>query len=484
MWASLLTKMLTVSCYVECSLSCLICPYFTLYLLDVFSDSAISVLPVKDKLTQQTLQMVSELTNPGFHPRTLPRTTAQTTKTQTPISMLPVKDKLTQQTLQVVSEQMVSVANSVEKLTMLVTAVRTEGVKTSSMLNSNPGLIDSKLEASQATTDFQLSELAAALKGSLVDITEQLAQTVVSTAAPATNISSAGPSQLPASFAAAAASPKPVTHRPAPFLHASASPALDAAILNASFALRTNTQTARQVLEQYGVQALLANIEYLTEADRTDDVLIEAIASASGPPLDGVSPSPSPSLASGSRPPFLAASESLADAVLPPSGPRLSLGSANPKSSLASAGLLCPKGKQAFKVNLTPPPRFGLISNTSNVASWLKNVAKVCRLSGYGVDAWSTFASTLLDGIPRELFDAAESVAESQGLAHVQAFLDWDNFTTWCTVNLNVADHVDQARSAIASLQQTGTVAAYKSAFNILLARLGADNASAGQQVF
>ena len=119
-----------------------------------------------------------------------------------------------------------------------------------------------------------------------------------------------------------------LTHRPAPFLHASASPALDAAILNASFALRTNTQTARQVLEQYGVQALLANIEYLTEADRTDDVLIEAIASASGPPLDGVSPSSSP--ASGSRPPFLAASESLADAVLPPSGPRLSLGSANP----------------------------------------------------------------------------------------------------------------------------------------------------------
>ena len=196
------------------------------------------------------------------------------------------------------------------------------------MLNSVPGLIDSKLEASQATTDFQLSELAAALKGSLVDITEQLGQTVVSTAAPATNISSAGPSQLPASFAAAAASPKPVTHRPVSFLHASASPALDAAILNASFALRTNTQTARQVLEQYGVQALLANIEYLTEADRTDDVLIEAIASASGPPLDGVSPSPSP--ASGSRPPFLAASESLADAVLPPSGPRLSLGSANP----------------------------------------------------------------------------------------------------------------------------------------------------------
>ena len=118
------------------------------------------------------------------------------------------------------------------------------------------------------------------------------------------------------------------------------------------------------------------------------------------------------------------------------------------------------------------------------MASWLKHVAKVCRLSGYGVDAWSTFASTLLDGIPRELFDAAESVAESQGLAHVQAFLDWDNFTTWCTVNLNVADHVDQARSAIASLQQTGTVAAYKSAFNILLARLGADNASAGQHVF
>ena len=49
--------------------------------------------------------------------------------------------------------------------------------------------------------------------------------------------------------------------------------------------------------------------------------------------------------------------------------------------------------------------------------------------------------------------------------------------------NLSVADHVDPARSAIASLRQTGTVTTYTSAFNILLACLGADNAYAGQQV-
>ena len=48
----------------------------------------------------------------------------------------------------------------------------------------------------------------------------------------------------------------------------------------------------------------------------------------------------------------------------------------------------------------------------------------------------------------------------------------------------NVADHVDQARAAIASLKQTGTVAAYKSAFNILVSRLGTDSSFAGQQVF
>ena len=76
---------------------------------------------------------------------------------------------------------------------------------------------------------------------------------------------------------------------------------------------------------------------------------------------------------------------------------------------------------------MTTPPRFGLISNSSNVTSWLKNVSKVCRLSGYDVDNWSTFASSLLDNIPRELFDNAESVAESQGHAHLLAFPNWDN---------------------------------------------------------
>ena len=108
-------------------------------------------------------------------------------------------------------------------------------------------------------------------------------------------------------------------------------------------------------------------------------------------------------------------------------------------------------------------------------------VAKVCRLSGYPVADWSTFASTLFDGVPSDLFDAAELTATKKGCSQLAAFLEWEAFTKWCTINLNVINHVDQARTAIASLKQTSTVAIYKAAFDVLVAQVGDD---VGQQLF
>lgn len=59
--------------------------------------------------------------------------------------------------------------------------------------------------------------------------------------------------------------------------------------------------------------------------------------------------------------------------------------------------------------------------------------------------------------------------------------LSWESLTKWCTINLNVTNHVDQARTATASLKQTSTVAVYKAAFDSLVAQVGSD---AGQQLF
>ena len=55
-----------------------------------------------------------------------------------------------------------------------------------------------------------------------------------------------------------------------------------------------------------------------------------------------------------------------------------------------------------------------LISSMQILTSppWLRGVAKVCRLAGYAVQDWSTFASTLFAGVPLDLFDAAENQAD------------------------------------------------------------------------
>ena len=94
------------------------------------------------------------------------------------------------------------------------------------------------------------------------------------------------------------------------------------------------------MLDLHEVQALLANSHYLS-SDQEDTALIEAINFATS---GGKSLTPLALPASGLRPTSLEASESLADAELPPSGPKPCLGSVHPKPSL---GLLY----QASKVN-------------------------------------------------------------------------------------------------------------------------------------
>ena len=130
-------------------------------------------------------------------------------------------------------------------------------------------------------------------------------------------------------------------------------------------------------------------------------------------------------------------------------------------------------GRPTFKVNLAQPPRFTKITVTSDVASWLHKVARVCRLAGYPISDWTMFASTLLEGTPQTLFDAAEQVAmKHSDAAHAQ-FLEWSPFKDWCETNLNLVNHSDHAKIAIAAWKQTGTVASYKAAFDALVARAG-----------
>jgi len=60
-------------------------------------------------------------------------------------------------------------------------------------------------------------------------------------------------------------------------------------------------------------------------------------------------------------------------------------------------------------------------------------------LSGYAKSDWSTIASTLLENKPQTLFDTAETEARKTSPQALENSLDWDNFTKWCELNLNLA---------------------------------------------
>ena len=56
----------------------------------------------------------------------------------------------------------------------------------------------------------------------------------------------------------------------------------------------------------------------------------------------------------------------------------------------------------------------------------------------------------------------------------MENFLDWDNFTKWCELNLDLANHSSQAKIAVSNLKQVSTVPVCGAAFDSLAAR--ADN--------
>lgn len=86
---------------------------------------------------------------------------------------------------------------------------------------------------------------------------------------------------------------------------------------------------------------------------------------------------------------------------------------------------------------------------------------------------WTLFASTLLEGTPQTLFDAAERKALKIGAAAHASFLDGHNLMDWCEANLNLVNHIDHAKDAISNLKQTATVATYKAAFDSRAAHAG-----------
>ncbi len=106
----------------------------------------------------------------------------------------------------------------------------------------------------------------------------------------------------------------------------------------------------------------------------------------------------------------------------------------------------------------------------SDISSWLYKVGKVWRLSGCSI-LIAQPASTLLGNTPQTLFDTAETKACKTSPQALEAILDWDSLTKWCELNLNLANHSAQAKTALSNLKQVSPVSVHGAAFDSLASR-------------
>ena len=170
-----------------------------------------------------------------------------------------------------------------DMLTVTVTSLRLTVQREADLLQTMPSVIDTKLrehaelqqDIFEELMDTRITELATDLTGQMQSDQQQAA--AVAAATPAT-FADYTPSR---SYLAAA---KPASCKPAHSLLApsGSTATLEANTKAACFALRTKLG-AHYVLGKYGMEALLANIDHMSEEDCNDNAVIEAVAQATHP---------------------------------------------------------------------------------------------------------------------------------------------------------------------------------------------------------
>lgn len=159
--------------------------------------------------------------------------------------------------------------------------------------------------------------------------------------------------------------------------------------------------------------------------------------------------------------PAAAVSGALPDPPLPDSSAPL------PSSSVSLPFAAAMAGKR-FKVDLPKPRYFNRLGVDSDVHLWLVRVQEYVTLAGFDVSIWAVIASQFFDKVPLQLWEArkARLVAENSPQLY-----SWDSFRAWWITTFAVHDRERHALNSLMSLRQTGTVAEYKAAHDVLAAQ-------------
>ena len=120
-----------------------------------------------------------------------------------------------------------------------------------------------------------------------------------------------------------------------------------------------------------------------------------------------------------------------------------------------------------FKVELPKPKFFSRISSDVDIQRWLIRIQEYMTLIGHDLAIWAVVASQFLDKVPLQLWEArkARLVAENSFDLY-----SWESFRSWCLSSFSVQDHERNAITQLMSLRQTGSVAEYKVAHDVLAA--------------
>ena len=119
------------------------------------------------------------------------------------------------------------------------------------------------------------------------------------------------------------------------------------------------------------------------------------------------------------------------------------------------------------KVELPKPGKFSRIAVDFDIRAWLRRMHEYLTISGVEPKAWVVFASNFLAQAPLQLWEARKTQLTEQP----DLLYSWDNFREWCTSSFSVHNHEKHALQQLEKLRQTGSVAEYKAAHDVLAAQ-------------
>ena len=117
-----------------------------------------------------------------------------------------------------------------------------------------------------------------------------------------------------------------------------------------------------------------------------------------------------------------------------------------------------------IKFELPKPSKFSHIAADSDILAWLLRIQEYLSVTGVEQSVWVVFASNYLDKAPLQLWEARKSQLAQQP----DVLYSWDSFREWCISSFSVHNHERHALTQLENLRQTGSVAEYMAAHNVL----------------